>query len=72
MFKVGDRVVCVNNSNATNLYNLNQVYIIEGILDYGDGKFGVKTKNRIFTNSNRFLPLQDYRKLKLEKLNENL
>jgi len=73
-FKVGDKVVCVDNNNATNLYNLNQTYTIERIVSYGDNEYLVKVPNRIFTKVKRFVSLKEYifmqRKLKLKKLNE--
>jgi hypothetical protein len=68
--KKGDKIICINNTGVTHLYNLNQIYEVERILDFGDNEIAIKIKDRIFSSSKRFkfLDVKEYRKLKLKKI----
>ena len=68
MFEKGDIVVCISEPSRSSL-KLGEKYIIEDVLnshavqikDCGDG--GIL--------SNRFIPLTEYRRLKIRRLYEN-
>ncbi len=69
MFKVGDRIVCINDSMAGLLLEINKIYIVDFIhdsvlIDVVDTKY-----NEIgYFNKNRFISLLEYRRKKLEKI----
>ena len=68
MFKVGDRIVCINNERCTNL-SVGKIYTIR--LDSGSDDM-VCVDNNFLSNSNyynhRFISLKEYRKRKLNKI----
>ena len=73
MFKIRDRVVCIDNSYLydINLLQLNNIYIIEDIFSYdtANNYIGMILEKYNFEfNSNRFISLKEYRKQKLLKL----
>ena len=72
MFKVGDKVVCVNinniDDNANFLVKYN-IYIITTIINNLVGVKNIKIKNRIRIYShNRFISLTKFRKIKIKKI----
>ena len=76
MFKIRDRVVCIDNSYLydINLLQLNNIYIIEDIFSYdaANNYIGMILEKYNFEfNSNRFISLKEYRKQKLLKLCSN-
>jgi hypothetical protein len=68
-FKKGDKVVCIDNRLIEDVLTIGKVYKV--FLSFGDS---IKVRNSdeldIYYNysCSRFVSLQDYRKLKLEKL----
>jgi len=73
MFKIRDRVVCIDNSYLydINLLQLNNIYIIEDIFSYDteNNYIGMILEKYNFEfNSNRFISLKEYRKQKILKL----
>jgi len=67
MFKVGDRVVCINNTKIDYKFNLyyNKIYIITSI----DDVVRIKIDNINYEYFNlRFISLKEYRKQKLNNL----
>lgn len=73
MFKVGDKVVCIDISNLSNEFkniNINEIYTIEYIdeLDYMDSNY-LSLKNIYFKYlSHRFKLLLEVRKEKIKNI----
>jgi hypothetical protein len=65
-FKVGDKVVCINNYDNYFL-KLNNIYTIIS----NDNGIMVDTHDKIYCWPNRFILLKEYRKQKLDKIFEN-
>ena len=67
MFKSGDRVVCIetNDKSILKMYKSYKVSRISGIVDY----INLEGYDLYLFDYKRFILLQEYRKLKLKKLN---
>ncbi len=74
MFKVGEEVICINNltyyGDVINLLELNKKYIVTGLLKDKLNNYSLILEGitRNGFNSNRFVSLLEYRKLKIKKL----
>jgi len=68
MFKPGDKVVCVSNKLVHDIIKLplNVIFTVDSVLTFND--ITLMESNIIPFDSNRFVSLKEYRKLKLEKL----
>ena len=72
MFKTGDRVVCVDASNTRRVKNqikIHSTYIVDIYDEFFDCVY-LNDMTGLYT-SERFITLKEYRKQKLQKLNEN-
>ena len=75
MFEIGDKVVCINNTDKEHLLNLYQIYEVKKNMSVpGKTIYVINLKNEPinFYQNYRFISLQEYRKIKLEKLKECL
>ena len=68
MFKVGDKVIYI--SATTYRFTKNEVYTIAEIYNIDKDKKIYYIINGIETYINNFRSLKEYRKMKLEKINE--
>ena len=66
--KVGNKIVCIDNSRLDLTINLTKgkIYIIDDI----NNNFVKVQNNRVFYIISRFIVLKEYRKMKLEKIDE--
>ena len=66
MFRVGDKVVCIDNKDESMLLINGHIYTITSILPFTDGLIFLEiyNKNRGFFRK-RFVSLKEYRKQKI-------
>lgn len=71
MFKIGDKIICIHDSNVKFL-KLNNIYTILDI-DIIYAVVYIKNENNFITDYHieRFISLKEYRKQKLQKICSN-
>ena len=71
MFRIGDKVICINNTNCERFLTMNKVYVV--VFTNVD-KFNIINDENMNLSlvskfgRDRFISLQEYRKLKYRKL----
>lgn len=80
MFKIDDKIVCINTTHIHmangaidgiwHYLKRNKIYTITDIVDNGD-RINLKGFNGICYLQDRFIPLTEFRKMKLDKLMKN-
>lgn len=70
LFKVGDKVVCIDPGKAAPfILKVGSVHIISAIHIFGSTqKISITSDRRIGFKGSRFMSLKNYRKIKLENL----
>ena len=68
MFKIGDRVVCVNDNYYDDILKKDKIYIIDNL--NSDGSMVSLYNLNDYFFARRFILLKEYRKEKLEKINK--
>ena len=71
--KAGDKVVCINNidnDDNSNILKKGKVYIIKNNIGDHINVDGEYSYYEYFYSKNKFISLKEFRKQKLEKINE--
>ena len=68
MFEVGDKIVCIDDSDTSGHLRLYGVYTIDVFTPKMKNIITLKGREFEFYNINRFVSLSEYRKIKLKKI----
>lgn len=73
-FKKGDRLICINDENSSNMLVKGQTYIVQEFIHHSGSNFTVERKYVLLEGVDlqsytyRFINIKELRKQKLEKL----
>jgi len=75
-FQKGDKIICINDINDEYVnykLKLYQTYTVDSLtIGFDNGVVILINGTRCLVNINRFISLEDFRRMKLEKINSNL